>query len=245
LADAFLERFVPGHSGGEPASVPPSVLPSVLQCAALLEFEWLDHAFGTRHTGDWLAAHPALTLRQIHSNVVFRSDGLTNRQCEGDALISNEIGRRVGVRTADCVPILIADARTRAIAAVHAGWRGTASRVARAAVEKMAAEFGSQPEDLHAAMGPAIRECCYEVGAEVVRDLAPLFPEWRNEEKNGKRHIDLVEANRRVLREAGVSASRIYDCGRCTYSEPALFFSYRREPANPGRMVSSIVRVAE
>jgi copper oxidase (laccase) domain-containing protein len=117
--------------------------------------------------------------------------------------------------------------------------------MARAAVEKMAAEFGSQPEDLHAAMGPAIRECCYEVGPEVVRELALLFPEWPAEEEPGKRHIDLIEANRRVLREAGVAASRIYDCGRCTYCEPELFFSYRREPANPGRMVSSIVRVAE
>jgi len=240
LADVFLERFVPAHSEGQPASV----LPSVLQCAAFLEFEWLDHAFSARHTGDWLAAHPALTLRQIHSNLVFRSDGLSDRQCEGDALISNEAGRRIGVRTADCVPILIADERTRAVAAVHAGWRGTASRVARAAVEKMTFEFGSRPEDLHAAMGPAIRECCYEVGAEVVRELAPLFPEWPAEEKPGKRHLDLVEANRRILHEAGVSASRIYDCGRCTYCEPEFFFSYRREPANPGRMVSSIVRVA-
>jgi hypothetical protein len=109
----------------------------------------------------------------------------------------------------------------------------------------MQAEFGSRPEDLHAAMGPAIRECCYEVGAEVARGLAPLFPEWPAEEKPGKRRVDLVEANRRILVEAGVSASRIYDSGRCTHCEPEFFFSYRHEPANPGRMVSSIVRVAE
>jgi YfiH family protein len=237
LADVFLERSVPGDSDGKPASI--------LQCAALLEFEWLDHAFGTRHTGNWLAEHPALTLRQIHSNLVLRSDGLMDRQCEGDALISGETRRRIGVRTADCVPILIADARTRAVAAVHAGWRGTASLVVRAAVERMAAEFGSQPEDLHVAMGPAIRKCCYEVGPEVVRELASLFPEWPAEENPGKRHLDLVEANRRILIKAGVSASRIYDCGLCTHCEPEFFFSYRREPANPGRMVSSIARVAE
>jgi polyphenol oxidase len=245
LADVFLERSVPGHSDGKSANVLPSVLPSSLQCPALLEFEWLDHAFATRHTGDWPAEYPALTLRQIHSNLVFRSDGLTDRQCEGDALISNETGRRIGVRTADCVPILIADARTRAVAAVHAGWRGTASRVVQAAIMRMAAEFGSRPDDLHVATGPAIRECCYEVGPEVVRELAPMFPEWPAEENPGKRHLDLVEANRRILLKAGVSASRIYDCGRCTYCEPEFFFSYRREPANPGRMVSSIVRVAE
>jgi polyphenol oxidase len=237
LADVFVERFLPGHSDEKPASV--------LQSAALLEFEWLDHAFGTRRTGDWLAGHPALTLRQIHSNLVFRSDGLTDRQCEGDALVSRETGRRIGVRTADCVPILIADSGNRAVAAVHAGWRGTASRVAQAAVARLAAEFGSQPEDLHVAMGPAIRECCYEVGPEVVRALAPLFPEWPAEENPGKRHLDLVEANRRILLKAGVSGSRIYDCGRCTDCEPAFFFSYRREPANPGRMVSSIVRLAQ
>jgi YfiH family protein len=214
-----------------------------LQCAALLEFAWLDHAFSTRHTGDWLAEHPALTLRQIHSNAVFRTEGLEDRQSEGDALISCEIGRRIGVRTADCVPILIADARTKAIAAVHAGWRGTASGVARAAVERMAAEFGSQPEDLHAALGAAIRECCYEVGPEVVLALAPLFPEWPPQAA-GKRHVDLIEANRRILTAAGVSASQIYDSGRCTYCEPEMFYSYRREPENPGRMVASIVRVA-
>jgi copper oxidase (laccase) domain-containing protein len=109
----------------------------------------------------------------------------------------------------------------------------------------MKAEFGSQPEDMHGAMGPAIRECCYEVGPEVVRELAPLFPEWPSEEKSSKRHVDLVVANRRILVEAGVTASRIYDCGRCTHCEPGFFFSYRREPANPGRMISSIMRVAE
>ena len=216
----------------------------MLQCEALLELEWLDHAFSTRLSGDWVAAHKALTLRQIHSNHVFRSDGLTDRECEGDAMISNETGRRIGVRTADCVPILIADERTRAIAAVHAGWRGTASEVARPAVERMASEYGSRPQDLHAAMGPAIRECCYEVGPEVVRALAPLFPEWPAQEHPGKRHVDLIEANRRILMAAGVDVARIYDSGRCTFCEPELFYSYRREPQNPGRMVSSIIRVA-
>lgn len=225
-----------GHAEGKNASV--------LQCEALLEFEWLDHAFSTRHTGDWLAGHKALTLRQIHSNRVHRSDGLQDRECEGDALISGETGRRIGVRTADCVPILIADERTKAVAAVHAGWRGTATGVARAAVERMTAEFGSRPADLHAAMGPAIRECCYEVGPEVVRELAPLFPEWTANGQPGKRYVDLIEANRRVLSAAGMDPAHIYDSGRCTHCEPEMFYSYRREPANPGRMVASVVRVA-
>jgi copper oxidase (laccase) domain-containing protein len=109
----------------------------------------------------------------------------------------------------------------------------------------MVAEFGSRPQDLHVALGPAIRECCYEVGPEVVRELAPLFPEWPAPEKPGKRHVDLVGANRRILKVAGVSASRIYDCGRCTHCEAQYFFSYRREPQNPGRMVSSVVRLGQ
>src|SRR5580704_8403195 len=170
----------------------------MLKAPNLSRYDWLEHGFGLR---DSVYPEPITTLKQIHSGLVLEAvPPGGDRFSEGDGLVTKAPGMLVGVRTADCVPILIADERTRAIAAVHAGWRGTASRVERAAVEKMAAEFGSQPEDLHAAMGPAFRECCYEVGAEVVRELAPLFPEWRAEEKNGKRHIDLVEANRRVLR---------------------------------------------
>jgi YfiH family protein len=233
LAESFLTRYSAERSGSGHASF--------LQCAAFLDFEWLDHAFGTRHSTGYLHSHRAITLRQIHSNHVLRVNGFSDRQCEGDALLTDEIGQRIGVRSADCVPLLIADPRTNAVAAVHAGWRGTAAAIAAKAIGRMVEEFGSDPLELHVAIGPAIRECCYEVGPEVVAQLAVLFPEWRAE-KSTRRQVNLVEANRRTLEQAGVPRAQIYDSGICTKCTPELFHSYRRDPRDPGRMVSSILR---
>jgi polyphenol oxidase len=213
-----------------------------VQCEAFLWFDWLDHAFTTRSSVAWAEARQPITLRQVHSNLVINAEGLANRQCEGDALVSDEIGKLIGVRTADCVPLLVADPETRAVAAIHAGWRGTVSAIAGKTVERLALEFGANPSNLHVAIGPAIRGCCYEVGPEVVGQLAPLFPEWKDRES--RRRVDLVEANRRILVEAGVPDRQIYDCGHCTYCEPEEFFSYRRDPTDPGRMVSGISRFA-
>lgn len=212
-----------------------------IQCDAFLWFDWLDHAFTTRDSHGWAEIHAPVTLRQIHSDLVLNAAGLANRQREGDALVSNEIGKRIGIRTADCVPLLVADPETRTVAAVHAGWRGTVSSIAQKAVERLAHEFGANPSHLHVAIGPAIRGCCYEVGPEVVRQLAPLFPEWSHRES--RRKVDLVEANRRILITAGIPDRQIHDCGHCTYCEHDLFFSYRRDPDDPGRMVASIARV--
>jgi hypothetical protein len=224
------------------SAAPGHLHPDTIQCDAFLWFDWLDHAFTTRYSEGWADTHPPVTLRQIHSDVVLNADGLANRQCEGDALITNETGKRIGIRTADCVPLLVADPETRAVAAIHAGWRGTVSAIAQKTVERLAHQFGSNPESLHVAIGPAIRGCCYEVGPEVVRQLAPLFPEWKDREN--RRKVDLVEANRRILISAGVPDRQIHDCGHCTYCEHDRFFSYRRDPNDPGRMVASIARLA-
>jgi YfiH family protein len=199
------------------------------------EFIWQTHGFGTR------LGNPAadVTLRQIHSDRVCNAHGLHAREREGDALITDEPGRSVGVRTADCVPILLLDAKRRAVAAIHAGWRGTASQIVKRTVEKMAEEFGTLPADVRAALGPCIRECCYQVGWEVASQFAPLFPEWKDA-RGEKRHLNLPEANRRHLQAAGVRADCIFDCGLCTACSPEHFFSFRREPNNPGRMMSSI-----
>jgi YfiH family protein len=179
-----------------------------------------------------------LTLRQIHSDQVWNAHALLNRQVEGDALVTSDPGCAIGVRTADCVPILLLDAGRRAVAVIHAGWRGTAAAIAARAVEKMQLDFGSRPVDIHAALGPCIRECCYEVGPEVAANFSTLFPEWPA--TNGRRHLDLPEANRRHLTAAGVPAGQIFDSGLCTFCLPEQFFSYRREPQNPGRMISAI-----
>ena len=193
--------------------------------------------FGTRMAN--LAVD--LTLRQIHSDRVWNAHSLLDRQCEGDALVTDDPGRGIGVRTADCVPVLLLDAGRRAVAAIHAGWRGTAAGIAAHAIEKMQADFGSRPADIRAALGPCIQECCYEVGPEVANNFRTLFPEWPV--ISGKWHLDLPEANRRHLTAAGVPANQIFDSGLCTFCLPEHFFSYRREPRNPGRMTSVIRRL--
>ncbi|MGA8029800.1 MAG: peptidoglycan editing factor PgeF [Bryobacteraceae bacterium] len=210
----------------------------VYQCDAFQEFLWQKHGFGTR------LGNPAadITLRQIHSNRVLNANGLTDREREGDALVTNEVGKSIGIRTADCVPILLLDCRNRAIAAVHAGWRGTALEVAKCAIQQMSGDFHTAAADIYAAIGPCIRDCCYEVGSDVAESFLPLFPEW--EPAAGKRKLNLPEANRRHLEASGVIPSRIFDCGLCTTCQSAQFFSYRREPENPGRMLASICRLA-
>ncbi len=210
---------------------------NIYRCAEFQHFLWQSHGFGTR-----IASPPVdVTLRQIHSDQVFNAHPLTDRQCEGDALITDDVGRHIGVRTADCVPILLLDSGRRAVAAVHAGWRGTIAGIVTRAIDKMQLDFGSQPKDIRAAFGPCIRECCYEVGPEVASRFSPLFPEWAP--VTGKQHLDLPEANRRHLLAAGVPLSQIFDCALCTVCLAAHFFSYRREPHNPGRMVSAIARL--
>jgi polyphenol oxidase len=209
----------------------------IYRCDALQEFVWQTHGFGTRQ-----ANPPAdITLRQIHSDRVLNAHALRNREAEGDALITDDIGKSIGVRSADCVAILLLDCRTRAVAAVHAGWRGTAARLVERTVESMRRDFGSAPQNMYAAIGPCIRGCCYEVGTEVEAQFKPLFPEWRA--VIGKRKVDLPEANRRQMQAAGVNADRIFDSGLCTTCQSAQFFSYRREPGNLGRMVASISRL--
>jgi YfiH family protein len=210
----------------------------IYRCCAFQEFLWQSHGFGTR------AANPEadVTLRQIHSDLVLNADGLTDRQCEGDALITNKPHLSIGVRTADCVPILLLDSRQRAIAAVHAGWRGSAHAIVRATLRKMNADFGTEPADIYAAIGPCIRECCYEVGQEVAERFCVTFPEWTPHA--GKRHVDLAEANRRQMLSAGVPVSSIFDIQTCTSCQIESFYSFRREPQNPGRLLSAISRLA-
>jgi YfiH family protein len=210
----------------------------IYRCDALQEFVWQRHGFGTRE-GNPVAD---ITLRQIHSARVLNAHGTKDRDREGDALVTDEIGRSIGIRTADCVPILLLDCRHRAVAAVHAGWRGTVAELVRRTVEKMGSDFDTAPGDIYAAIGPCIRECCYRVGPEVAERFLPFFPEW--ESVNGGRNLDLPEANCRQMAGAGVMPDRIFDCGLCTTCLSAQFFSYRREPENSGRMVAAICRLA-
>jgi len=189
---------------------------------------WLEHGFGTR-----LADVPGIvtnltTVKQVHSATCLVAEGAARRLGEGDALLENRPGAAVAIKTADCIPILLADPRNRAVAAVHAGWRGTVAEIARHAVEAMHRQLGTRPEDLHAAIGPGIGKCCYEVGPEVARHFG----------ESGRAHIDLTGANRHQLRQAGVAAARIYSADLCTMCRSAEFHSYRRDRDAAGRMYS-------
>lgn len=189
---------------------------------------WVVHGFGTRHAR-WPESYRG--AHQIHSDVVLVVDGAPGELGSADGLILQEPGV-IGVRTADCVPVLLADQRRPMVAALHAGWRGTAAGISAKAVLKMR-ELGAS--DLVAAIGPAIGPCCYEVGPEVAEQFKELLPESIE-----ARYIDLIEANRRQLVAAGLDAELIDAARLCTRCHAEEFHSWRREGKAAGRMISAI-----
>jgi hypothetical protein len=199
---------------------------NIYRSRSLERFPWLEHGFGTRHSSPPSAA----TVHQIHSDICMAARGRTGVVGDADALLENLPGHLVAVKTADCIPILLADEEHRAVAAVHAGWRGTVSVIVQHALRRMQEEFGTSAARVHAAIGPGIGACCYEVGAEV----AARFGE------KGPCHIDLPEANRRQLAEAGVPEPQICVARLCTKCGAADFHSYRRDKEKAGRMLSFI-----
>jgi YfiH family protein len=213
----------------------------IYRCDGFQEFIWQKHGFGTRD------ANPEadILLKQVHSTHVWNVNGWKPQQRtkEGDALITDCVGKSIGIRTADCVPILLLDCQTRAIAAVHAGWRGTAGELVRMTVEHLTRDFATAPKDIYAAMGPCIRECCYEVAPDVAARFGSWFPEWEVQESR-PRKVDLAETNRRQMQAAGIPAAHIFDCELCTACQSGQFFSFRREPENPGRMLAAITRLS-
>ena len=214
----------------------------VYRAEILEQFDWLEHAFGTRHSLAWPPGGNVATLRQIHSNKVILADRPGDLG-EGDALISNTPGLTLVIRTADCLPILIADPENRAIAAVHAGWRGTVQQILRETVQAMSDRFGSRSQDLVIAIGPAIGECCYEVGPEVAEQFSDLFPERQG--PKGTARINLAAAAIRQLRRNDGSVGQIDASGLCTRCLREVFHSYRRDAAAAGRMFSGItIRLA-
>lgn len=215
---------------------------------------------------------PIVQLKQIHSAIVHRVSAPVAEPLAGDGLISNTPGLVLVVKTADCVPVLIADPRQRAVGAFHAGWRGTVARIVEKGVGEMRRQFGSSPADLRAAIGPCIRRCCYSVGDELRAEFesqfayaGELFQEvfdsnslhvrypllFLNQRAPGhgdpasKLHLDLVEANRRQLLDAGVREQKISVIDGCTACDAARFFSHRAECGKTGRMMAAIAIRAE
>jgi hypothetical protein len=194
------------------------------------DLEWLDHGFGLRDS-DLPAG--VRTVKQIHSSIVLDAD---TPAPEGDALISDRAGILVGVKTADCVPILLVDSSIQVVAAIHAGWRGSAENIVAAAVSELTVRWKTRPGDLRAAIGPSIGVCCYEVGPEV----AHRFETWNSRMRQARSpvRLDLPAINEAQLRAAGVTD--IWKSGECTFCLPSRFFSFRREREQAGRMVSFI-----
>jgi YfiH family protein len=219
-----------------------------------------------------------VALRQIHSDIVYVETSVNEPYGEtvarsesapqGDALITRERGVLLVVQTADCIPILLADTKHRAIAAIHSGWRGTVRRIAEKTLGRMHMEFGTRPEDVVAALGPGIGQSCYEVGTEVAAEFQAQFPnarEWfkgrfdrlavSDDDPNWlpwltmkppghpppppRVQIDLIAANRSILAAAGIPATKILASGFCTACRTDLFFSYRKERTT-GRLMAAV-----
>jgi hypothetical protein len=215
-------------------------------------------------------ATPLVTLRQIHSNILViagAQDAVRGRPRRADGLMTDQPGLLLAVQTADCIPVLVADRKRRAVAAFHAGWRGTVKRIVESGLGRMRLEFGSRPEDMVAAIGPGIGPCCYAVGEEVLSSFDSqfvyahdLFREVYEADPVRTKypmlfltqcapghspigpnlHLDLAEANRRQLLAAGIKPRSIKLVGGCTACQPELFFSHRASRGRAGRMLSAI-----
>ncbi len=208
---------------------------------------------------------PLVTLRQIHSDLIHCATQVPEQTLAGDGLITQMPNIIIGIQTADCIPIILVDTKRKAIGVFHAGWRGTAKRIVEKGVGEMRRYFGTLPRDIRAAIGPGIHSCCYQVGAEV-RDnfesqfayAAELFHETKDydevrekypllfltarapghSELPNKIFLDLVEANRRQLLDAGVGRRKISASALCTSCRPDLLFSHRADEGITGKMLA-------
>jgi YfiH family protein len=190
-----------------------------------------------------------LLVRQVHGTsvaVARRGHDSIWRRPAADIVISDDPEVAVGVRVADCAPILIVDARTGAAGAVHAGWRGTAARAAEVAAGHMRDEFGSRPADLIAAIGPCLGSCCGEVGPEVVQAFRSggaderSIGRWFSPGQGDRVQLDLAGANRDQLIGSGLVPERIFVSGLCTKTWSGDFHSYRAAGTHAGRMLAAI-----
>ena len=199
-----------------------------------------------------VGASAVVTLTQVHGNravVVRRGEAVPGARLEADVLVSDNPDLAIAVRAADCVPLLLADSRTGAVAAAHAGWRGTAASAARVAVETLRDEFGAIPAELTAAIGPSIGSCCYEVGSDVVDAFAAaghprsLIDRWfsvrpsdRGARERPPLRLDVAGANRDQLILSGVKEENIHAAGLCTAMHLDVLTSFRAEGERAGRL---------
>ena len=196
--------------------------------------------------------YPVITGHHVHGTEIANIDrpGMTREELEGyDALITSLNGVAIGVRTADCVPILLYDPIGEAVAAVHSGWKGTLNRICQKTIFKMKLTYGTQPANLKTVIGPCICAESFQVGEEVVgyfkEQKFPMDEIWHFNKEMGEspmyrgHHIDLAKTNRMLLEELGVKPENIHFAGIDTYSDPS-FFSARRDGTECGRIITAI-----
>jgi YfiH family protein len=229
---------------------------------------------GAGHEDGWSEVAEAISVplaraRQVHGAEVLVhrvGEELPVRPVSADIIVTNDPGVAPAIQTADCVPLLLVDRRTGVVAAAHAGWRGLAARVPGVAVDALARVFGSGPTDLLAALGPSIRACCYEVGADVVERFEaagwqqasrdrwfaaaprptlrnPSMPRLAASPRPDRWYFDSAVATRDQLESAGVPAIQIFDSELCTASHPGVLCSYRRDGSGAGRL-AAVIRAA-
>jgi YfiH family protein len=202
----------------------------------------LTRAFGT-------SSERLVTVQQVHGNDILvidepNEDYTHFGAVESDAVITSRPGVMIGVCVADCVPILLCDPVKRVVAAIHAGWRGTASRLAEHAVAGMRSQFGSDPATILAAIGPCIGPCCYEVDEPVRQAFDRGGVAWgpfARQTGEGAWRLDMAAANRELLLLAGLPAASIQVAGICVCCRQELFFSYRRDGGETGRQMGFIM----
>jgi YfiH family protein len=210
-------------------------------------------------------AWPLITLRQIHSDLIHKVSAPPAHTLTGDGLLTATPHLLLAIQTADCLPVIVADPRQRAVGVFHAGWRGTVKRIVEKGVGEMQRWFGSRARDLRAAIGPGVHSCCYDVGGEV-RELfesqfayaGKLFRELKDSDPVREKYpllfltarapghsdlpikifLDLAEANRRQLLDAGVLAKNISASELCTSCRTDILFSFRKERGVTGRMLA-------
>lgn len=205
-----------------------------------------------------------VTTKQIHSDLIRDFSMVPSQPCKGDASTTKQRGLLLATQTADCVPILLVDPQKRAVASIHAGWRGTLARITQKTVGRLELECGCRAADMLAAVGPCIGPCCYEVGADFVAKFSSQFAdadEYFDEARTGEEpnplqwlnmcppghqpppknvHLDLRKANRSQLIASGLRPQNIFVSDLCTGCHTDLFFSYRKEGRQSGRMLSII-----
>jgi len=231
----------------------------VIQAPVFAGEDWLRHGFGLKDIPIeryleifGLTQTVVPKTKQVHGNKVHllgrESLEKIANPLEGDGFLTDKKGVVCISRTADCLPILFADPKNRAVGAVHSGWRGMTEQVVVATFEAMKKQWGSRPEDLKVALGPAIGGHCYRIGIEVVRALEKvgLYPgPWIEEKDHNNWYLDIAFANRHLLERLGIPRENLYLSLACTACDNNRFRSYRKEGGKFGEQVSFIVKIED